>query len=98
MTDPFRTIPPIVALMGFAISIVAGMGASNPATSVIGRAIVALFLCLIIGQGIAWVVRHIAKEHQRDYAKRKPIPSLLSMPSEGGFDVSEVPDGKTKKS
>lgn len=98
MTDPLRTIPPIVALMGFAVSIVGGIAAANPAVSVIGNALVAMFVCLIIGEVIRWVVQTIAKEHHAAYGRQKPIPPLMSFMSSEDGNVGEVPNNKIKKS
>jgi hypothetical protein len=91
MIDPYRTIPPLVALTGFAISVVAGLAAGNPGTSVLWRALLAMIACLVVGELIAMVLRAIAKQEGKAYATRKPIPPLMSLVTTPGGEVVEAP-------
>jgi hypothetical protein len=97
MNDPFRIIPPIVALAGFAVSIVGGLGAGNPATGVIGRAIAALFVCLLMGHAVAFIARRIARDAQQEYERRKPLPPLMNLAVGSDAQIVEVPDNKKKQ-
>jgi hypothetical protein len=95
MIDPYRTIPPIVALTGFAVSIVAGLSVGNPGTSVVLRALVAMVMCLIVGELLAMVVRAIAKQEGKAYAAKKPIPPLMSLATTASGEVVEAPSQAT---
>jgi hypothetical protein len=94
MIDPYRTIPPIVALAGFGVSIVAGMSAGNPATTIIIRALVAMLCCLLAGEAIAMIVRRIAANEAQTYAARKPIPPLMTLMTTANGDVVEGASGQ----
>lgn len=57
-----RAIGASFALTGFAVAISAGLLAQNSAVTVLGRAIVVLIVCRMVGSALGWVLSRIASE------------------------------------
>ncbi len=73
---PGSAIACCLALAAHAIAIVAGIAARNDATTVLTRAILALVIAYIVGQIIATVLEHVAREHIEAYKKERPVPDF----------------------
>lgn len=52
-----------VALLAFAVAIIAGISAGNSTTTILVRALLALVVVLLVGQFVAWCVKLILRDH-----------------------------------
>lgn len=72
---PARVIAACFAMCAFSVAIVTGIFSGNPATTVLTRAVIALFgaypLGLIGGEILAFAIR----DHLRRYFRENPIPN-----------------------
>lgn len=60
---PTKVIAASVGLCGFAAAVVAGLGAGNPAPTVLVRALIALFACYVVGLCVGMVGERTVREH-----------------------------------
>lgn len=63
-----NTIPPLVALTGFTVAVIAGLYAGNGAMVVLGRGLAAMVACYALGLLIRWVQARMEEEHERAHA------------------------------
>lgn len=72
---PARVIAACFAMCAFSVAVVTGIFTGNPATTVLSRALVALFgayfLGLLGGEILAFAIR----DHLREYFAENPIPN-----------------------
>jgi len=73
---PGRLIATCLALTAFTVAIVMGMAAGNPAESILGRALMAMFACFAIGSLIGHVAERIVSDHIEQYQRNNPLPSM----------------------
>lgn len=73
------TIGAILALSAFSVAIVAGMYSGNSATSVVGRALVAMIVCYPVGLGVGWIGRRVVHDHTIAHARSNPVPQVESI-------------------
>ncbi|MDX2130576.1 MAG: hypothetical protein SFY69_00815 [Planctomycetota bacterium] len=94
-SDPSITSA-ILALAGFAVAVVAGLSADIPATTVLARALLAMFACYVVGMGVGSVLSRVAREHVAQYRASNPIPSVGGMAGASGPEpvvvVDEAPE------
>jgi hypothetical protein len=93
---PGRVIAAAIGLIAFAVAIVAGLAAENPATTTLWRAIVAMVVCYGLGRLIGMVgQRAIAEDIQR-YKAEHPIhepdtdDTSTQQPSSAGDPVDVI--------
>jgi hypothetical protein len=91
---PAKFIGSTFGLAGFAIAIVAGLGAHNPPDRILGRALICLIVCQVVGWVIGWIGEHAIREGLRDgigiaRADGAPDGSARTAPSSAG-EESEV--------
>lgn len=60
-----NTIPPMVALTGFTVAVIAGLSAGNGAMPVLGRGLVAMIVCYALGLLVRWVQTRMEADHER---------------------------------
>lgn len=60
-----NTIPPMVALTGFTVAVIAGLSAGNGAMPVLGRGLVAMGACYVLGLLVRWVQTRMEADHER---------------------------------
>ncbi len=72
---PGRVIAAAIALIAFAVAIVAGLAAENPATTTLYRAIVAMVVCYGLGRIVGLVGQRAIAEDVERYKARNPIHS-----------------------
>ena len=71
---PTKIIAAICGLSGFAVALIAGIAADNPADTVLTRAIVAMLVLHILGWIIGSVGERTVVEALAQYKKVNPIP------------------------
>lgn len=74
MQLPSRIIAGSFALAGFSAAAIAGLAAGNQATPVLLRAVVAMFVCYLIGLVIGTAATHAVSEHLAQYKRENPVP------------------------
>lgn len=70
---PGRLIAATFALAGFAVAVVAGLGAGNPSARVLGVAIVAMIVCRAIGAVAGAIGERVVREHVDSYRASHPV-------------------------
>lgn len=73
---PARAFASCFALAAFAISVIAGIGAQRQAANILITAIIAMFICQIVGSIAAMIIEAAVREHLRNFRAANPIPDL----------------------
>jgi hypothetical protein len=89
-----RVISGTFALTGFSVAVAIGLGAANPASIVLLRAIVCLIACMIVGRLVGFAAELVIKEHLDAYRERNPIPDLSTVSQPEGME--NPPEGNVK--
>ncbi len=77
MNGPAKLIAGIVALTGFIVAAIAGLGAGNAAETTLIRCIVAMFVCYFAGLPLGMVCEHVIEEHVKAYIAKNPMPKRI---------------------
>jgi len=90
------------ALCGFSAALVSGIGAGNDAVTVLLRALLAMFVCQLVGMLAGSMLSRLITEEQARYREAHPIPSVpdVAAPVRRGevFVVGEAVDDRGTKS
>ena len=88
---PTKVIGGCLALGAFAVAIVAGLAADNPADEILSRALIAMAVCYPVGVIIGVVAERAVDEHVRTHIKKNPLGGA---PEDGsGAETGAGPDG-----
>ena len=68
-----RLIASCLGLSGFAVAIVSGMASENPASRVLGAALVCMVACHLVGLGIGMVGERVIESYLRQYKAARPV-------------------------
>ena len=74
IVSPVKVIAACSGLSGFAVAMLAGLSADNPADVILSRAVASLFVCYLVGGAIGFVMEQAVAEGVRDYKVEKPLP------------------------
>lgn len=80
---PSSAIAGCFALSAFAVAVVAGLAAQNPASSILVRALIAMIVCYPVGLIIGLICQRLMFDHIEAHQKAASI----TMPNEGGKSV-----------
>lgn len=80
LISPARVIAACAGLTGFAVALFAGLGANNAADIILGRAVVALFVCYAVGGLVGYAMDFAAGEGIKHYKKTHPLPGEARRP------------------
>jgi hypothetical protein len=87
------TVSAQIALLGFAVGIVGGLYAGNPAATILGRALTVMLVALFVSQAIAYASKLVLRDH---FMRRKldlDVGHLrASRPGEGQDEASASAD------
>ena len=83
------------ALLGFALAVLSGLFAGNPATLVLVRALVVMVACNVVGQMAGAILFRVVDDHVRAYEAARPIPEVSLTPTLGQLGAS-TPSGDEK--
>ncbi|MCW5775108.1 MAG: hypothetical protein KIS87_01505 [Phycisphaeraceae bacterium] len=72
---PINAVAPCCSFAGFAVAIVAGASAGGDAGSVVGRALVAMFVMYAVGCVLAAVAARVVAEHADTYQRTNADPN-----------------------
>ena len=76
---PARVIAGCLSLTGFAVAILAGLAVGNPAYWVLTCALLAMFVCYIVGLIIGSIAYRAVTEHVEHYKSTNPIPRVIDL-------------------
>ena len=80
---PSSAIAGCFALSAFAVAVVAGLAAQNPASSILVRALIAMIVCYPVGLIIGLICQRLMFDHIAAHQKAASI----TMPNEAGKSV-----------
>ena len=83
---PTRVIATCFALVSFAAAILVGIWAENPATTILGRALLVMLTCWVIGLGVGSVMMRSIDEHIARYKQQHPMPDDQPSAAPGAAD------------
>lgn len=98
VNSPTKVVAGVFGLAAFALAVVAGLGAGNPSTDVLLRALVSMAACYSIGLVLGMIGERTVDEHVREYIAARAVPDVpdhLPMPqivagTTGGKDGGKV--------
>lgn len=76
-----KVIAASLALSAFAIAIIAGLVAGNPARTILFNAVVCMILCQLLGMFIGVIAERAVTEHLAAYKSANPVPDAASATS-----------------
>lgn len=85
---PSRIVASAFALCAFAIALLGGLSAGNNAFDVLVTAVIAMFVCFVLGQGLGMMGERAIAEAAHEHAERHPIPDVqreLAKPVDGSM-------------
>jgi hypothetical protein len=91
---PTRLIASSLALIAFAVAVLAGIAVDNPAYTIIWRAILAMAICYFVGLFIGAASQHAVEEDIESHRRRHPLqtPAESASPEPGaGAGVVSAP-------
>lgn len=69
---PTKVIAGCLALGAFAIAIFAGLASGNPTDTILGRALLCLVVCYVVGLAVGAVAERAVDEHVRAHEAANP--------------------------
>jgi putative Mn2+ efflux pump MntP len=87
---PTKVIGACAGLTAFAIALVAGLAADNPAEDVLFRALIALVACQLIGGLVGMVGERTVREAIREYQSSHPVNSSSTVVSASTVETPGV--------
>jgi len=88
-----RHISVIFALCAFAIALIAGLAAGNPAEHIVGRAVVAMLVCQIMGVIIGRVAQAVIDEHVEQH-RAEHSPDQTEQIEQSSIDEQPKPSNQ----
>lgn len=71
-----KSVSGACGLTGFAVAILAGLAADNPASVILTRALIAMTACYAVGAFIAALASRAVRDATLAHARRNPAPDL----------------------
>jgi putative Mn2+ efflux pump MntP len=84
-----------MGLTAFAVALVAGLAADNPAESVLFRAIVAMFACQLIGGFVGMAGERVVRDAIREYKAAHPVNKSSTSSASAAVDRPLVAEAST---
>ncbi len=72
----------VFALCAFAVAMIAGLFSGNSATSVVGRALLAMIICYPVGLVAGYICQRVLQQHLLAHADAHPVPDLAEQQDE----------------
>lgn len=73
-----RVISACFALASFAVAILAGLASENPASRILGRALIAMMVCYPVGMLVGMVCERIIAAHIEAHRAAHPLSELAA--------------------
>lgn len=80
-TSPAKVVAGSLGLAAFAIALLAGLGSGAEADVVLGRAVISMFVCFLIGYAVGLVGERAVSEAAQKYRDDNPIEDSAVAPS-----------------
>lgn len=96
MNRPTKVIAGSLGLTAFSIAIVAGIASRNLSQEILLRALIAMFVCYLVGLVLGMIGERTVEEHVRQYIAARPMPDASHdaqappVPSDGGKDGGKL--------
>jgi len=74
-TIPAKIIATCFALVAFAAAVAVGLAAGNPTSTILGRALLAMFVCWVVGRIVGGVAIRTVQNDIDTYKASHPIPT-----------------------
>ena len=85
-----------IALLAFAAAIVAGLIAGNSAVVVLQRALIAMFVALMVGKTVCWTTKLVLRDHlQKRKFRIDQAHAATGQPPESSEPGEQPPDVET---
>lgn len=72
-----------VGLSGFAVAIIAGIAAENPGQVVLGRALLSMMACYVLGQLLGSGAENVVRRRVEAYKSDHPVPDVMAAIEQG---------------
>ena len=86
---PTRVIAASLGLSAFAIAVVAGLAADNPAETILARAVASMIVCHVVGWCVGLAAERAVSEAVAAYEKERMTPVHAGVPA-GAAEVKDV--------
>jgi hypothetical protein len=86
-----KLIATAFALCGFAVAVLAGLGAGNSSAQVLSTALISMMVCQAAGLGVGAVGERIVHEHMQRYRAGHPLSGAPAS-AEGQAQKSSPPE------
>lgn len=83
MSNPTKLVAGIIALTGFVVAAIAGLGAGNAAETTLLRCIITMFVCYFAGLPLGMVCEHVINEHLKEFMSKNPVPLAALVEADG---------------
>ncbi len=84
----------MLAICGFSAAVLAGMASANAPLGVVGRAMIVMFVCWMVGMVIGRAIEAVVREHLALYAAAHPVPAHIDARTEAGAEDTDPPRGR----
>jgi|SRR4051812_16773738 hypothetical protein len=75
-----KVVAACFALAAFAVAIITGLANDNPASSILVRALTAMFVCYPLGLIVGMVCERVVSAHVQAHQDANPVPDSMSAP------------------
>lgn len=96
--SPSHVIAACFALVSFAAAAMVGAVAGNSATTVLGRALIIMILCWLIGRVIGAVAEQVVDRHIERYKQEHPVPEAERAPAAASETEPDTATGQPAES
>jgi tetrahydromethanopterin S-methyltransferase subunit C len=72
-----------VGLSGFAVAVIAGLAVENPGQVVLGRALVSMIGCYVLGQILGSGAENVVRRRIEAYKSAHPAPDVMAAIEQG---------------
>lgn len=90
-----RLTAAIVGLAGFALSVIAGLAASNPLDTTVTRALTAMLICAAVGVVVGAMAESVVRQRIAQSSPRRATPTSIPKGNAGGAPVTHNPTNTT---
>jgi len=84
------------SMAAFAVAIIAGLSSGNPAVLILGRALIAMVLCYVVGLVVGVICERVIALHMQEHAEKHPLPTSndegRAEQSDASADTQEAED------
>ena len=87
----YKSVSGACGLTGFAVAILAGLAADNPAGVILTRALIAMFSCYFVGIFISALATRAVRDATNSHIRANPAPAIEEVRSAAGANLDIDP-------